>query len=422
MQTQYRLQGASSWLDTANNQFVVPAADNDGSHTYEYRALDNAGNVTQGSCTINIDTTPPVTTATNLASDATSGWVNSDQTVTLSADDGSGSGVKEITYTVDGGAAQTYSAPFTVSGAGSHTVTYFATDNAGNVEATQTGYVNIATEAPTTTATGLAPDATSGWVKSDQTVTLTAMGGTGTATITYTVDGGDPQTYSEPFTVSGDGSHEVTYYATDAIGNVEQPAKIGYVNIDTTPPMVSSDADDQWHAGPVVINLTPSDAGPSGVTGTSGVAHTYYRVNSGDWQEGTAATVGARRKGSPDGYNTLSYYAVDAAGNVGEVQTCMVKIDTTPPFTWTDAPLALSADKMAFVPVPQTGDVTVNLYALDSLSGVNSSFWRLDGGDWQQGTTLVVPGTEPGIHSIEYFSVDNLGNVEVIRSVFVVIQ
>jgi len=309
-----------------------------------------------------------------------------------------------------------------VSGDGSHEVTYFATDNAGNVEATHIGYVNIATEAPTTTATGLAPDATSGWVNSDQTVTLSAMGGTGAATITYTLDGGAPQTYSGPFTVSGDGSHTVTYYATDAIGNVEQPAKIGYVNIDTTPPTVSSSADDQWHAGPVVINLTPNDDGPSDVTGTSGVADTYYRVNSGDWQEGTAATVGARRKGSPDGYNTLSYYAVDAAGNVGEVQTCTVKIDTTPPFTWTDAPLALSADGMAFVPVPQTGNVTVHLYALDSLSGVNSSFWRLDGGDWHQGSTLVVLGNDPGIHSIEYFSVDNLGNVEVIRSVFVVIQ
>ena len=45
--TQYRLQGSSTWLAAAGNAFVVPApadGSGDGARTYEYQALDAAGN------------------------------------------------------------------------------------------------------------------------------------------------------------------------------------------------------------------------------------------------------------------------------------------------------------------------------------------------------------------------------------------
>jgi plastocyanin len=83
------------------------------------------------------DTEPPVTTATlDPASPGPGGTYTGPVTVTLDADDGGGSGVPAngIVYSVDGGASQTYDAPFTVSALGPHTVSYHATDNEGNVE------------------------------------------------------------------------------------------------------------------------------------------------------------------------------------------------------------------------------------------------------------------------------------------------
>ncbi len=63
----------------------------------------------------------------------------------------SGSGVKSITYSIDGGAEQTVnaaSASFDVSGEGAHTVTYFATDVANNVSLTGTANFTVAAPPP----------------------------------------------------------------------------------------------------------------------------------------------------------------------------------------------------------------------------------------------------------------------------------
>ncbi len=88
------------------------------------------------------DTTPPLTTATGLLADGWTLWRNSSKTVTLDASD-AGSGVAATYYTLDGGLQQTYRTPFSVSAPGSHRITHWSLDWAGNLEEKHTGYVNI---------------------------------------------------------------------------------------------------------------------------------------------------------------------------------------------------------------------------------------------------------------------------------------
>jgi alpha-tubulin suppressor-like RCC1 family protein len=104
------------------------------------------------------DTVAPITTATTDPAPDAGGSNSGDVTVTLDATDGGGSGVKEIAYALTG--AQTGGA--TIEGAhasvkitaeGTTTVTYFATDNAGNVEAAKTLVVRIRKAAPPPPAT-----------------------------------------------------------------------------------------------------------------------------------------------------------------------------------------------------------------------------------------------------------------------------
>ena len=86
------------------------------------------------------DTEPPVTTATLSSSRPpnTAGWFNtSPVTVTLTADDGSGSGVPAGTtwYHVAGDATWThYTTPFAVSAPGTTTYEFYSEDAAGNRE------------------------------------------------------------------------------------------------------------------------------------------------------------------------------------------------------------------------------------------------------------------------------------------------
>ena len=54
--------------------------------------------------------------------------------MTLSAEDAH-TWVSAIRYSIDGGAESTYTAPFTVTGEGEHSIAYFAIDAAGNAEA-----------------------------------------------------------------------------------------------------------------------------------------------------------------------------------------------------------------------------------------------------------------------------------------------
>jgi hypothetical protein len=313
----------------------------DGSHVVAYSAVDNAGNVASGYGYVNIDTTPPQTTATDqstntdLASAPDTDFVLDAQQVSLTATD-AGSGVAHIYYTLDGGPQTEYAAPFTVAGVGSHAITYWSVDALGNREDVQTGYVNIApAEALLTQATGLSPNDHSGWTPTPVTVTLTAndaaqRSGTYSVVTRYRVDGGAWQTYGAPFTVSTSGSHRVDYYSSDSLGSSEQTAT-GYVNVDTTAPVTVASGPATPQRTTVVVKLSASDA-------QSGVASTFYRVDGQATQSGTTVVVPAPANHSMDGVHTITYYSVDEAGNVEAPHVFTVRIDTTRPvFTYRGA-------------------------------------------------------------------------------------
>ena len=101
-------------------------------------AADNSAGTTVSG--IKIDKTAPVTGASSTLSGTTA-------TVTLSANDAL-SGVASTSYKINAGAFQSYTAPFTISGAGTYTISFSSRDNAGNVEATKS--YNLTITAPST--------------------------------------------------------------------------------------------------------------------------------------------------------------------------------------------------------------------------------------------------------------------------------
>jgi hypothetical protein len=138
---------------------TVPPLTPAGTYTAQVRVNPSITGVGVGpgtnlSVVVTSDNAPPNTTLSAVKADATAyngfDWTNQDVTVTLSATDTGtpATGVASTQYSIDGGPYQTYSAPFTISSEGLHTVTYFSTDNSGNAEGGHTFTVKIDKTAP----------------------------------------------------------------------------------------------------------------------------------------------------------------------------------------------------------------------------------------------------------------------------------
>ena len=259
------------------------------------------------------DDTAPVTT-----SSADTAWHKDPVTVTLSATD-AGSGVAETKYRIDGGAWQTYTAGFSISAEGDHTVQFYSVDRVGNQEPTRTAHVKIDVTAPVTSSS-----ADSAWHKTPVTVTLSPTDAVGeVAQTTYRVDGGAWQTGTS-FVVGADGDHTIQFYSEDAAGNVE-PTSAAHVKVDATAPVVTMGAPlaDAGYVkdGGVVCTWSAADA-------TSGVA------NEAATLDGVPIVEGAAIDALAVGRHTFIVTATDAAGNQ-RVQT--VAYNVTAPTSLTPA-------------------------------------------------------------------------------------
>lgn len=197
------------------------------------------------------DSTPPTISVSSISPAPNGAGFNRTSTVTVNlaaVDNTGGSGVANIKYAVDGGTTVTVNAAtaaVNVTGDGNHSVSYSATDVAGNASTPQAQTVKIDATAPVVGAS-ISPTPNSLGYNRTSTVTVnlsaTDVGGSGVASITYKVDGGTPATVNAAtaaVNVSGaDGTHTVSYSAMDVAGNVTSQSQA--VNIDTTAPTVSS--------------------------------------------------------------------------------------------------------------------------------------------------------------------------------------
>ena len=115
---------------------------------------------------------PPATTATVTPQPDAQGNYPGPATVTLAATATGGYSVAATYYRVDSGPQQTYTAPFTVSGEGAHTVQYWSVDNLGVFEFAKTLAINIASLRITTE-----PPLPAGYVGQPYSAQLAAAGG-----------------------------------------------------------------------------------------------------------------------------------------------------------------------------------------------------------------------------------------------------
>lgn len=227
---------------------------------------DKAGNERNAGVNgIKIDRYAPATSA-SVPAPLDSGWYAGAVPVTLNAVDKL-SGIDATKYSVDGGAVQDYSGPFSVGGGGSHTVTFWSIDNAGNVEdktAPQNTIELKIDNVPPTIIGDRTPANGNGWNNGAVTVSFTCKDAeSGLAGCT------------EPVTLSNEAAGQsVTGNAADNAGNTAE-ATVKNINIDLTAPNLAGQLPDPkgmdtsgatWYTGDVVVTWICSD-GLSGIDG-----------------------------------------------------------------------------------------------------------------------------------------------------------
>jgi hypothetical protein len=236
---EYDLDGAG--FQPYTEPVVVSAA---GEHTVRFRATDVAGNTSEpGSTTFTVvappleDVTPPAVTAeVRGEQDADGAYVGS-ATVVLTAQDAE-SGVASVEYDLDGAGYVGYGGPVLVEAPGAHTLTYRATDNAGNSsEAAVVELTVVAddggdppdTVGPVVSATVTGDQDDTGAYVGSATVEITAEdAGSGVAAVEYALGDRQFQAYTAPVTVTEAGAHTVRFRATDVAGNVSEAGSVTF--------------------------------------------------------------------------------------------------------------------------------------------------------------------------------------------------
>jgi hypothetical protein len=375
-----------------------------GFHTIVYWSVDRAGNTEfQRSMPIKVDSVAPSSQAQASSTWSFDVWYQSPARVFISATD-SASGIATTFYTIDGGATQTYTSTFNIAAGGVHIVTYWSVDQAGNTETQKSLTVRVDSAAPTTEITtgGIGAN---GWYRGPVQVGLTATDPEVGVNVTmYRVDGGPTLVYTAPFTVSGEGQHTVLYWSNDKLNHTEAQ-KSATIRIDSTLPTVQSSfsgplGGNGYYIGPVQFTMTGAD-------NLSGVGNIYYRVNGGaPLVYSSPFTIGV------DGNHSVDYWSVDVAGNVSGVSTALVKIDVSAPLTQATGSGTAGTNGW------YRSSVQVSLTAADSMSGVQTTFYKVDGGTTKTYTTAFsVSGN--GSHTVNLWSVDKVGNTETMGSLAV---
>ncbi|MCC6300447.1 MAG: Ig-like domain repeat protein, partial [Anaerolineales bacterium] len=103
---------------------------NEGVYTVDVQAQDNAGNLSNASTTVSVDTTTPTIDLALNGTAGKNGWYISNMQVNASASDAT-SGIATFELTADGGAWTAVNGPWSFSD-GVHTLQFKAKDNAGN--------------------------------------------------------------------------------------------------------------------------------------------------------------------------------------------------------------------------------------------------------------------------------------------------
>jgi len=209
----------------------------DGTHTIQFRATDNAGNVTETALqSVNVDTTAPTLDLSTTGTTGSNGWYVSAVTLTPTASDAT-SGLYSLEATTDGVTWFSMNAPVTLND-GIYTVQFRAVDQAGNISQTPSQQIKVDATTPSLSLNINGTRGQNDWYISSVTVMPNASDvGSGVNKIEASVNNGAWGTITSPLSFT-DGVHSYKIRVTDNAGNFTETPILPMM-VDTVPPAIA---------------------------------------------------------------------------------------------------------------------------------------------------------------------------------------
>jgi len=388
----------------------------EGSHQIQFYALDLVGNrETTQSFAFRIDRLPPAITLSihgPLFSDKGVRYISPLAQIEL-ASRANVAGPVPIRYRVDGdSSAALYTTPFHLpEKAGIHSLRLESGDAVSNRVQLNVDDIYVDPTAPHTDVQFSRP-----FFVRDGDVILNPASKielnasdleSGVASVTYSLDGGPEQKYTQPFSVTAEGEHQLTVTSIDHVGNRE-PAQQVRIRIQQpgTGPAVPHVLDaKRFYQHPTLGLLAPP--------GLPFVVRIAFSPDAGaeSYVLGNNPAPGA----APD---PLTFTAPGRT-TIGvaihkRAETFGIDIDAAPPKTQLSAIGARRAD---------VGGVTyfgpglkIALASQDDPSGIVSGLWKtlysLDGSDFATYEKPLEGFSREGAYTLRYYALDNVGNAE----------
>lgn len=399
-------------------------------YSIKYFAVDNVGNVEQPRwATFAVDLTPP-TSKHDVSGGHLDGQILSPRAfISLVIHDGA-SGVKKTEFYFDNGKPLPYTTKISPAGLadGEHTLTYYSSDNVGNLESPQKFTFYLDSKGPDVKSSFDADFAVSEGRSYASTSTLIALEATdnkaGVKQLFYSINGAPEKVYTAPFALPAkQGTYSIKYRAIDMVGNVGATVtdkQVAAVYIDDTPPVVSHSVsipkvftrDTLFVTDKTMFTIKSFDA-------ESGGAIVDYKLDNS-----VETTYEAPFAVSAEGRHSLSYSGTDLVNN-SALKTAFFVVDNTAPEIFFHTSLEkIGTQKLVAkeqeIPIYASG-TSFYMAATDKAVGTKAIYFSLN----QQAELLY---TQPvkfmtkGIHSLKIKAVDFLGNVQTLDTIEFAVQ
>ncbi|MBL4888666.1 MAG: hypothetical protein JKX97_01435, partial [Candidatus Lindowbacteria bacterium] len=389
----------------------------EGAHLVLFSATDQLGNLSSATVSVTADLTIPITTITT-GTPLSGSFVTSATTFTFSATDAL-SGVASTEHAIDAGAFVTGTST-TLSGTdGSLTISYRSTDNVANVETTQTATYTLDNSAPTTSFAISAPlfEGSSTFITSASSITFASTDGIGAGVdkIEVNIDEAGFTTYSTAFTIAREGVHTIQYRSVDKLGNTEAIQSLSVIVDNSDPisslsigsPQVSGSGLYITSATPFILSATDKPD-----SNASGISTTQYRIDSGTYNSSASFVVSGG-----DATYTIGYRSVDNVTNEESEKSVQVTLDNTAPVTTATISNPLYEASSKFI----TSASSISFSATEAGVGLEKIEINIDGAGFATYSAAITFSAQ-GSHTIQYRSIDKLGNTEATQSLAVVVD